>query len=203
MLHQVTSTGRLLTTFLLALSPTRAQVTTTISPTTNWGIWEGWGVSLAWCAAKFGQEDTLADIFFATDWTVFNYTSIPGLDFNIVRYNAGASSWNTYDGSSMVVSPDILTSRQVDGYWLNWASTDPPSSSWNWTVDANQRAMLTKAQSRGVNHADLFSNSPMWWMCLNHNPSRNNDGADNNLQSWNYVSHAIYLAAIALEAKNS
>jgi galactan endo-1,6-beta-galactosidase len=203
MLHQVTSTKLLLSTFLLIFSPTSARVTTTISPTTNWGTWEGWGVSLAWWAAQFGQEDTLADIFFTIDWIVFNSVSIPGLDLNIVRYNAGASSWNTYDGSSMVVSPDILTSRQVDGYWLNWASTDPTSSSWNWTIDANQRAMLIKAQSRGVNHAELFSNLPMWWMCINHNPSGNNDGADNNLQSWNYDSHAIYLASIALEAKNS
>jgi galactan endo-1,6-beta-galactosidase len=63
--------------------------------------------------------------------------------------------------------------------------------------------MMTKAQSRGVNYFELFSNSPMWWMTTNLNPSGNNDGADNNLESWNYQQHAIYLASIALKAKDS
>lgn len=86
---------------------------------------------------------------------------------------------------------------------LSSASTDPTSTSWDWTADANQRAMLLLAQARGANHAELFSNSPVWWMCINHNPSGNNVGADNNLQSWNYDSHAIYLANIAAKAKSS
>lgn len=62
---------------------------------------------------------------------------------------------------------------------------------------------MTGAKSRGVNYFELFSNSPMWWMTTNHNPSGNSNGADDNLQSWNYQQHAVYLASIALEAKNS
>jgi galactan endo-1,6-beta-galactosidase len=63
--------------------------------------------------------------------------------------------------------------------------------------------MLTKAKSKGVDKFELFSNSPMWWMCTNHNPSGNNAGGSDNLQSWNYDTHAVYLASVALQAKNS
>jgi galactan endo-1,6-beta-galactosidase len=63
--------------------------------------------------------------------------------------------------------------------------------------------MVTKAQSRGANHIDLFSNSPMWWMCINHNPSGNDVKGANNLAPAYYDTHAVYLASIALEAKNS
>jgi galactan endo-1,6-beta-galactosidase len=62
--------------------------------------------------------------------------------------------------------------------------------------------MMTKAHSRGAT-IDLFSNSPMWWMCINHNPSGNDVVNANNLAPANYRNHAIYLASIALEAKNS
>jgi galactan endo-1,6-beta-galactosidase len=79
------------------------------------------------------------------------------------------------------------------GYWINWFSDDPGSSSWNWSADANQRAMLLKAKARGANLLELFSDSPVWWMCYNHNPSGADDGADDNLQSWNY-DHARYLS---------
>ncbi|CZR56645.1 related to Endo-beta-1,6-galactanase [Phialocephala subalpina] len=203
MQHQCSLVGLLLSVFIL-LSPATADETTTISNAATYGTWEGWGVSLAWWAAAFGQQDDLADIFFTTKWTTFNGVSVPGLGLNVVRYNAGACSWNTVsDGSTMVVSPDMISSRQMDGFWKDWNSADPTSSSWDWTVDTNQRAMMTKAQSRGANYFELFSNSPMWWMTTNHNPSGNDAGGNNNLQAWNYDQHAIYLANIALEAKNS
>ncbi|KAJ6441343.1 Dimethylglycine oxidase [Purpureocillium lavendulum] len=67
------------------------------------------------------------------------------LGFNIVRYNAGASSYNTYNGTRMVPK-------------------DPSSSSWDWIVDANQRAMRQKAKEREADTFELFSNSPMWWI---------------------------------------
>lgn len=187
----------------LAASTVLADETWTINASSNWGTWEGWGVSLAWWAKAFGTRQDLADIFFSLDTTTFNSASLPGLGFNIARYNAGACSNNTYDSTSMVVSPDMILSRQVDGYWLNWASSDPTTSSWDWTVDANQRSMLTKAAANGANHFELFSNSPMWWMLYNKNPSGSNDGSSDNLQSWNYDNHTHYLAEIALYAKNN
>lgn len=180
-----------------------ADETWTINATSNWGTWEGWGVSLAWWAKAFGTRDDLADIFFSLSNTSYNSATVPGLGFNIARYNAGACSNNTYDGSTMVVSPDMIASRQIDGYWWDWASSDPTSSSWHWTVDANQRSMLTKAVANGANHLELFSNSPMWWMLYNKNPSGSNGGTTDNLQSWNYDNHTHYLAEIALYAKNN
>lgn len=174
-----------------------ADETTTINPNSDWGIWEGWGVSLAWWAAAFGTNDNLADIFFTLDTTALGSQNLPGLGLNIVRYNAGACSWNTAGGETMVVSPDMIASRQMDGYWLDWTSTSPSSSSWSWGVDSNQRNMVSLAQDRGVNIIELFSNSPMWWMCYNYNPSGSNDGSSDNLQSWNYDQHAVYLATIA------
>lgn len=174
-----------------------ADLTTTIDPSSNWGTWEGWGTSLAWWAAAFGTRDDLANIFFTTQTTTFNGVSLPGLGFNIARYNAGASSWNDINGTRMVVSPKMIPSRQIEGFWLDWASTSPSSSSWNWSADSAQRAMLSKARARGANILELFSNSPMWWMCKNHNPSGSDDGSSDNLQSWNYQSHAVYMATVA------
>ncbi|KAJ5459938.1 uncharacterized protein N7458_001490 [Penicillium daleae] len=174
-----------------------ADLTTTISPTTNWGTWEGFGVSLAWWAKAFGTRSDLADIFFSTKSTTYNGQSVPGIGLTIARYNAGASSTNSINGTTMVVSPDMIASRQVDSYWLDWASSSPSSSSWSWSVDANQRNMLSMAKARGATTFELFSNSPTWWMCLNHNPSGSNDGSSDNLQSWNYDQHAVYLATIA------
>lgn len=180
-----------------------ADETWTINATSNWGTWEGWGVSLAWWAKAFGTHDDLASIFFSLSNTSYNSATLPGLGFNIARYNAGACSNNTYDGATMVVSPKMIASRQVDGYWWDWASSDPTSSSWHWTVDANQRSMLTKAVAKGANHLELFSNSPMWWMLYNKNPSGSNAGTTDNLQSWNYDNHTHYLAEVALYAKNN
>lgn len=192
------------TLFLGALiSLAAADETWTINASSNWGTWEGWGVSLAWWSKAFGDRDDLADIFFTLNTTTLNSASLPGLGFNIARYNAGACSTNTYESTSMVVSSAITASRQMDGYWLNWASDDPTTSSWEWTVDANQRAMLQKAAARGANHLELFSNSPMWWMLSNKNPSGSDDGSSDNLQSWNYANHTHYLAEVALYAKDN
>lgn len=187
----------------LLLKLAAADETWTISTASNWGTWQGWGVSLAWWAKAFGNRDDLASIFFSLNTTTYNSASLPGLGFNIARYNAGACSNNTYDSTTMVESPDITASRQIDGYWWDWASDDPTSSSWHWTVDANQRTMLQKAASRGANRLELFSNSPMWWMLYNKNPSGSNDGSSDNLQSWNYQNHTHYLAEIALYAKTN
>ncbi len=176
--------------------------TITIDAKSDWGTWEGWGISLAWWAKAFGDRDDLADIFFTLGSTQFAGQSLPGLGFNIVRHNAGASSWNTYNADAMVASANIKKSRQIEGHWLDWGSTDPASSSWDWSVDANQRAMLTKAKSRGANHLELFSNSPMWWMCKNHNPSGASDGKE-NIQSWNLQDHAVYMATVAKYAKDN
>jgi galactan endo-1,6-beta-galactosidase len=89
----------------------------------------------------------------------------------------------------------------MQGFWIDGKSADPDSSSWDWNADANQRAMLLKAKSRGADHFELFSNSPMWWMCRNRNPSGADRASDDNLPPWNFRLHAVYLATIARYAK--
>jgi galactan endo-1,6-beta-galactosidase len=180
-----------------------ADTTTTINPTSDWGTWEGWGVSLAWWAKAFGDRDDLADTFFTLDTITVGTQNLPGLGLNIVRYNAGAWSWNTYGGETKVIFPDMIASRQMDGYWLDWASTDPSTTSWSWDIDSNQRNAFLNARERGVNIFELFSNSPMWWMCNNYNPSGSDGGSSDNLQSWNYDQHAVYLATIAKYATDN
>jgi hypothetical protein len=151
----------------VALVPlSSADLTTTIDAKSNFGIWEGWGTSLAWWAQAFGTRDDLADLFFTTKTVTIAGQALPGLGFNIARYNAGACSSNTYNGSRMVVSPKMIPSRQMQGFWIDWASSDPTSKSWDWSVDAAQRAMLEKARDRGADVLELFSNSPMWYVTL-------------------------------------
>jgi galactan endo-1,6-beta-galactosidase len=192
----------LLAAFMTLLAPARAGQTTTINPDQNWGHWEGWGTSLCWWAKIFGDRDDLADAFFTLRTVDLNGQSLPGLGLNFARYNAGACSWNEVNGQKMAVSPIIRKSRQIEGFWLNGESDDPQSPSWDWSVDANQRAMLLKARDRGANHFELFSNSPMWWMCANLNPSGAAKATHDNLLPENYRKHAVYMAAVAKQAKD-
>tara|TARA_R110002003_G_scaffold197_9_gene15403 strand:- start:16346 stop:17788 length:1443 start_codon:yes stop_codon:yes gene_type:complete len=178
-----------------------ADTTTTIGARSNRGTWDGWGTSLAWWAKQFGNRDDLADEFFTLKQTQVNGQTLPGLGFNIVRYNVGASSWKSIGSDSMVQSINIKKSRQIEGYWIDWDSEDPNSASWDWSVDANQRAALQKAIYRGATRTELFSNSPMWWMTNNHNPSGADNGGE-NIQSWNLEKHAIYMATVAKAFKD-
>ncbi|WAU83753.1 beta-1,6-galactanase [Streptomyces sp. Qhu-G9] len=185
----------------LATGTARADATVAVNPGTSYGRWEGWGTSLAWWANVFGARDDFADIFFTTKSVAYGGRNLPGLGMNIARYNLGACSPNSVGGQSMVASPNIPAFKQIEGFWQDWNNEDPASSAWDWTADANQRAALTKATQRGA-VSELFANSPMWWMCSNHNPS-GASGGGNNLQTWNYRQHASHLAAVALRAKNN
>ncbi|MEW2811152.1 glycoside hydrolase [Streptomyces massasporeus] len=185
----------------LATGTARADATVVVDPATDGGVWEGWGTSLSWWARALGDQDVFADMFFTTNSVMYKGQSLPGLGFSIARYNAGASSWNqTASGDRMVVSDNIQPWKRIEGFWQDWTSEDPASSAWNWDADANQRAMLVKAAQRGAK-SELFAKSPMWWMCKNHNPSGAAQVHQDNLQSWNYRSHASYLATVALRAK--
>ncbi len=195
------ATGGALVGGALAAGTAHADATIAVNPGTSYGTWEGWGTSLAWWANVFGNRNDFADLFFTTNSVTYNGTTLPGLGLNIARYNLGACSWNTVSGESMVKSANIPGFKQIEGFWQDWNNEDPTSSAWDWTADANQRAMLQKATTRGAT-TELFANSPMWWMCSNHNPSGAADGG-NNLQTWNYRQHASHLAATALHARNN
>ena len=188
--------------FLQSLSAKTVDVAISIDPVRSHGVWEGWGTSLAWFANVVGDRDDIADLLFTTKSVAVGKQTLPGLGLNIVRYNAGACSGSTVDGRRMVVSKIIFPYRQMEGFWLDGKSTDPQSSSWNWSVDANQRAMMLKARDRGVDRFELFSNSPMWWMCANDNPSGAAKGSDDNLAVKHREDFAVYLASIARYAKD-
>ena len=180
----------------------KSTICDTILPSTqSYGKFEGFGVSLAWFGNVFGERDDISDALFTLNPAVsineLNDISLPGLGFTIARYNVGACSYNTApDGSEIQLSPNIPGWKQIEGYWLDWSSADPESNSWVWNVDATQRTALNKAIERGANIIEFFSNSPMWWMLNNHNPSGSDDGASDNLQSWNYNQHAVYMATV-------
>jgi galactan endo-1,6-beta-galactosidase len=169
---------------------------------TNWGVWQGWGCSLCWWANVFGTRADLADIVFTTNYTMLNNVNLPGLGMNIARYNAGGCGTNSVNGQSMVVSPNIPWWKQIQGFWLNPSSSDPATTNWNWNVDANQRDMMLMAQARGAS-IQLFSNSPMWWMLNNFNPSGPTTASTDNLQASYDDAHAAYLATIAAYAQTN
>jgi len=196
--------GAVLTAVLAAVglaggAPCRADYTMTPDPTVNWGTWEGWGCSLAWWANVFGTRNDMADLLFTTNSSVtcgWNGATLPALGFQIARYNLGGC------GSGMTVN-NLTPFKQIAGYWLDWNSSDPASSSFNWYVDSNQRNMLWKARDRGANKFEMFSNSPIWWMCYNHCPAGANGSGAENLQSWNYQQFAVYIATVAKYAHDS
>lgn len=173
---------------------------TLVNPAVRWGTWEGWGVALCWWGNVFGLRDDLADLFFTAKTVSVLGVDLPGLGFNIVRYNAGGSSWRCHEGACMQESPRIPKYKQLQGFWADWGSDNPASSSWNWSADAVQRAMLHKAHARGANHLELFSNSPMWWMLHNHNPSGRGD--EDNLLASHHQDHAKYMAIVAERARD-
>ncbi|MFD0203155.1 MULTISPECIES: beta-1,6-galactanase [Saccharothrix] len=185
----------------LGTGTARADATIGVNPGVNYGTWEGWGTSLAWWANVFGDRDDFADLFFTTKTVTYNGVAMPGLGLNIARYNLGASSWNAVNGERMVASPNIPRFKQIEGFWQDWNNEDPNSAAWNWNADAKQRAALVKATQRGA-MSELFANSPMWWMCLNHNPSGAASASDTNLQPWNHRQHAHHLAVTARRARD-
>ncbi len=173
-----------------------------INPASKQGTWDGWGASLCWWAAVFGDRTDLADAMFTTQAVRVENELLPGLGLNIVRYNAGACGWRKIGEREMKKSRIIHRYRQMEGFWLDDRSSDPASDSWDWSVDAKQRNMLALAKERGVTHFELFSNSPMWWMTRNDNPSGGPKPTDDNLSPGHERNFAIYLATIARKAKD-
>lgn len=102
-------------------SPGPSKLNSYISPaqTSDWmvifdndgedrGIWQGFGVSLAWWANLFGTDERIADMVFTLHESVdvvgddaTNVDGIlrqlPGLGLNVVRYNAGGSCGQARD----------------------------------------------------------------------------------------------------------
>jgi len=168
-----------------------------IDPAATQGKWEGWGTSLCWMGNPFGERDDMADLLFTTKMVKIGNDTLPGLGMTIVRYNAGACGPGEVEGRTMVLSKNVLPYRQMDGLWLDPTKGE---AGWDWNRDPHQRAMMLKAKARGTKHFELFSNSPMWWMCANANPSGAAKATDDNLRPDMHGAFAKYLATIAAEA---
>jgi galactan endo-1,6-beta-galactosidase len=174
-----------------------AQTTVTIDPATKLSTWEGWGTSLCWLGNAFGGREDLADLLFTTKTVTIGDAKLPGLGMTIVRYNAGACGPGEVDGRSMVLSKSVLPFRQIEGLWLDPTKGE---AGWDWNRDKAQRAMMLNAKKRGANKFELFSNSPMWWMCVNANPSGAEKATDDNLRPDMHEAFATYLATIAAQS---
>ncbi|KAG7390806.1 hypothetical protein PHYPSEUDO_006628 [Phytophthora pseudosyringae] len=197
---------------LLAATPSQVAADYTVkadAATTLQGTWDGWGTSLCWWANAFGERADIADALFTLNETVTldgATGGIPGLGFNIARYNIGGSSSNVVDDSgtevAMKTSENMPAFKFMESFWLDWMSKDPASTSWNWKADAKQRAMLTLANQRGANQLEAFSNAPPWWMAINRATAGGDDGKKDNLQDWNHDEFVLYLATVVSKAKS-
>ena len=164
--------------------------TVKIDPTKNVGKWEGWGSSLAWWARAIGgtaNADYYADLIYTTKTT----DGYPGLGLNIVRYNVGGGG---IDQPQENKGRKLQWQMDIHGYWTDPGKRDP--ASWNWSVDQNQRSMMQKAQERGANVFEMFSDSPMWWMNSNRSTAGSDTGGDCVLPE-NYDHFAFYLTSVA------
>ncbi len=165
MLHRILLTSSLATT--LSAAPI------SITPSDQRGTWDGWGTSLAWWGQAVGatpHQDLFADLFFTTKTVDFLGQPAPGLGLNILRYNIGGGGRPGDTGTSPK-KPErppetklLPWYKDIDGFWHDAAQRDPDSPGWDWTRDANQRAVLLAARDRGVTHFEFFSNAPLWWM---------------------------------------
>lgn len=183
------------------LQKAKADYTTKPDPSTSYLHWDGWGTSLSWWANVFGSNNAVVDAVFTLNTTTVNGYSVPGLGFTIARYNLGGSCWDMCGGGYMQPSPNIPAFKQIQAYWVNNTNYNVNSSSWDWTHDAKQRAALLRANADGAEMFQLFANSPVWWQCLNSNPSGN--GGSDNLKPWRNNDFAYSLAAVAKYAKTN
>ncbi|TDD66178.1 beta-1,6-galactanase [Actinomadura darangshiensis] len=160
-------------------------------------IWDGWGTCLSWWAnTELGGRDDLAAALFGLDGVRVGATGgeieLPGLGLNIVRYNLGACTWT--DGSAMIESPAIVRRKQIETFC--------DGDEWDWSADANQRTMLSKARDAGADTFEMFSVSPPWWMTVNGNPSGAEQGDQDNLAFQHQKAFAQFIAVVAKHARD-
>jgi len=140
---------------------------------------EGWGTSLCWWANHVGgwaeaKRNALVD-------NLVDATN--GLGYNVFRYNIGGGDNPTHTHM---------------GQWKNIPGFEPSSGTWDWTADANQRAILQRIVTSGGSGVVLeaFSNSPPYWMTSSGCASGATSGANNNLLDGSYNAFADYLTEV-------
>jgi O-glycosyl hydrolase len=146
---------------------------------------EGWGTSLCWWANHVGG------------WSATGRNAVvaavvdpaAGLGFNIFRYNIGGGENPAHDHMGQY--------REMPGF-------EPSSGTWDWTADANQRAVLQQIVDTGGSGVILeaFSNSPPYWMTKSSCASGSSDGS-NNLKDDSYDAFADYLTEVVKHFRDS
>jgi len=137
-------------------------------------LFKGWGTSLAWWAnIKYPNEtkNRLSELLFSEE----------GLSLNIVRYNLG--------GGTDPLNPELT--MRTGG--LMPCIKEGPNESINLDNDKLQLSILDDAVRMGVNHIELFVNSPPWWMTRSGKTSGSNKSGTNNLRDDQIDEYANFL----------
>lgn len=174
-------------------SDPREPITVEVSPRARAQTFEGWGTSLAWWANVLGgwSEERQQEIVDKL------YCAKQGLGMTIARYNIGGTK--DADDPYLDYGKAILSYQHEDG-------------SWDWSRDANQRAILQKIQATAESPIfEAFSNCPPWWMTCSYDPSLPDgaagcttggpDGGD-NLREGSEGAFARYLVDVLLHFRD-
>ncbi|HXU64261.1 MAG TPA: glycoside hydrolase, partial [Polyangia bacterium] len=160
------------------VTPASGATLVKVDPTARRQTFEGWGTSLCWWANHVGS------------WSASSRNAVvdalvdpsSGLGYNVFRYNIGGGD-----------DPSHHHMRQ----WGDIPGFEPSKGTWDWTADANQRAVLQQIVARagaGV-ILEAFSNSPPYWMTKSGCASGSTDGT-NNLKDASYADFADYLTEV-------
>ncbi|HXJ23870.1 MAG TPA: glycoside hydrolase [Polyangia bacterium] len=155
-----------------------------VNPAVRHQVFEGWGTSLCWWAnhvGGWGETGRNAVVDAVVD-------PVNGLGYNVFRYNIGGGENPSHNHMGQY--------KEMPGF-------EPSSGTWDWTADANQRAVLQRivAQGTGV-ILEAFSNSPPYWMTKSSCASGNTDGS-NNLKDDSYDAFADYLTEVVKHYRDS
>jgi len=167
------------------VTPASGATLVKVDPSARRQTFEGWGTSLCWWANHVGSWSASARN--AVVDALVDPSS--GLGYNVFRYNIGGGD-----------DPSHHHMRQ----WGDIPGFEPSKGTWDWTADANQRAVLQQVVSRvgsGV-IVEAFSNSPPYWMTKSGCTSGNTDGS-NNLKDSSYADFADYLTEVAKHYRDS
>ncbi len=127
--------GGALLCLLTTATPAVADAPVHVDPSVRYGVWQGWGTSLAWWANVIGGFPEAA----RREYMVKAFDPVSGLGLNVVRYNIGGGE----NPSDLPPSKSALDYRaRVPGF-------EDVSEHWNWSADANQRWVLRRAIAMG------------------------------------------------------
>jgi len=167
------------------VTPASGATLVKVDPTARRQTFEGWGTSLCWWANHVGSWSASARN--AVVDALVDPSS--GLGYNVFRYNIGGGD-----------DPSHHHMRQ----WGDIPGFEPSKGTWDWTADANQRAVLQQIVARagaGV-ILEAFSNSPPYWMTKSGCASGSTDGT-NNLKDASSADFADYLTEVVKHYRDS